>query len=405
MDKIRLDVAPKEKQKALETALASFKKKYAGVLVSGEKSREELIEAIMKVQVISTGSLSLDSSLGVWGFPRGRVIELYGKEHSGKTSIALSAAGNCQRNGGNVVFIDVEQALDPLFAMQNGANYAKLLHMKPSSGEEAMNIVDECLKTNCEQGFPVYDMIVVDSVAALVTEGQIDSDVGKVEVAIGARLLSQTLRKITPFVHGCVVIFINQMRDKPGVMFGSHEDTPGGRALKYYSSVRCNISKAGALYLTDTGNIVDYNTNNKGKKIKEVGRTVKVTIDKNKVAPKGMPATFDYVENIGIVRNKELAQIGLDYGYIEQSGARYSLGNDKFHGFDNLAEHFLDNVTAETKLLEFVKQAVNTKRRQEIEKSLERLENQGRSFNMWQTAANKIGDVLDNDGDAPPPEE
>lgn len=402
MEKVKLDVSAKEKQKALENALGAFKKKYAGVLVSGEKSQEELIEALMRVDVIPTGSLVLDSALGVWGFPRGRIIELYGKEHSGKTSIALSAAGNCQRSGGNVVFIDVEQALDPLFAMQNGADYAKLLHVKPASGEDAMNMVDDCLKANCEAGFPIYDMIIVDSVAALATEGQINSDVGKVEVAVGARMLSQTLRKITPFVDGCVVIFINQMRDKPGVMFGAHEDTPGGRALKYYSSVRCNITKAGALYLTDTGNIVDYNTNNKGKKIKEIGRTVKVTIDKNKVAPKGLPATFEFVENQGISRHKELADIGLEYGYIEQSGARYTLPNgEKLHGADNLAQYFASNPKEELSVLNFVKKIVHEKRRTEIAKSLERLSKQGSAFDMWSNAAGKLGDVLDNDGTPP----
>lgn len=402
MEKVRLDVSPQEKEKALENALASFKKKYSDVLVSGEKSREELIDAIMKVNVIPTGSLVLDSALGVWGFPRGRIIELYGKEHSGKTSIALSTAGNCQRSGGTVMFIDVEQALDPLFAMQNGADYAKLLHVKPSTGEEAMNILDHCLKENCEQGFPVYDMIVLDSVAALVTEGQIDSDVGKVEIAIGARLLSQTLRKITPFVHGCVVIFINQMRDKPGVIFGDHEDTPGGRALKYYSSVRCNISKAGALYLTDKGDIVDYNTTNKGKKIREVGRAVKVKIDKNKVAPKGNPAVFEYVENQGILRNKELAQLGVDYEYIEQKGAHYTMPDGtKFHGMDNLAKSFEDNIEEEEKLLSHIRAIVTKRRRDEIQRSLDRLQKQGQSFDMWKQVNGKVGDVLDNDGEMP----
>ena len=404
--KMNAQVSAKEKAKALQSALAGFKKKYAGVLVSGDKSKEDLLEALMKVDVISTGSLALDSSLGVWGFPRGRVIELYGKEHSGKTSIALSAAGNCQRNGGNVVFIDVEQALDPLFAMQNGANYAKLLHVKPESGEDAMNMVDECLKANIDAGFPIYDMIIVDSVAALATEGQIKSDVGKVEVAVGARMLSQTLRKITPFVEGCVVIFINQMRDKPGVMFGAHEDTPGGRALKYYSSVRCNVSKAGTLYLTDTGNVVDYNTNNKGKKIREIGRTVKVTIDKNKVAPKGKPATFDFLENTGIARHKELVDVGIDYGFIEQtSPGRYSTPDgEKFHGADSLSQYFIDKPEAEEKLMNFVRKIVTERRRSEIEKSLERIQNQGKGFDMWNNTTGKPGDILDRE-ETPPPTE
>jgi len=402
-EKAKEQIGAKEKQKALQSALANFKKKYAGVLVSGDKNNEELIEALMKVDVISTGSLALDSSLGVWGFPRGRVIELYGKEHSGKTSIALNAAGNCQRNGGNVVFIDVEQALDPLFALQNGVEYGKLLHVKPESGDDAMNMLDTCLKENVEAGFPIYDMIVVDSVAALATEGQINSEVGKVEVAVGARMLSQTLRKITPFVEGCVVIFINQMRDKPGVMFGAHEDTPGGRALKYYSSVRCNVSKVGSLYLTDDGSIIDFN--GKGKKIREVGRTVKVTIDKNKVAPKGQPAIFDYLENTGIARHKELVDIGIEYGFIEQtSPGRYiTPEGEKFHGADSLSNYFVNKPEAEAKLLNFVRNVVTKKRRDEIEKGLVRLQNQGRGFDMWNVSG-KPADILDRE-DAPPPED
>ena len=406
MEKARLNVNAAAKKKAMEAAMAGFQKEFGSVLVSGDKNRDELIKALMHVDVISTGSLSLDSALGVWGFPRSRVIELYGKEHSGKTSIALQAAGCCQKMGGTVLFVDVEQALDALFCMKNGCDYGALNHVKPNSGEEAMNIVDYWLKKNCEVGFPLVDMIIVDSVAALVTEGQINEEIGKVDIAIGARLLSQTLRKLTPFLTGCAVIFINQMRDKPGVMFGSHEDTPGGRALKYYASVRCNVTKASALYITDKGSIVDYNENNKGKKIREVGRRVKITIEKNKVAPKSGPAEFDFVESIGIIRSRELMKISSDYGYVTQNGAHYSLPNGKkFHGGDALAAYFDEDPTAEQPLLEHVQKVVMDSRRKEIDRAIAKIEKRSEVFDMWKKASSTAPlDVLDDD-DKPPQED
>lgn len=401
MEKTKISISAADKKKAMEAAFAGFQKEFGEVLVSGDKSRDELINALMQVDVIPTGSLSLDSSLGVWGFPRSRIVELYGKEHSGKTSIALQSAGCCQKMGGNVLFVDVEQALDALFCMKNGCDYASLNHVKPASGEDAMNIVDYWLKKNCEAGYPLMDMIIVDSVAALVTEGQIKEDVGKVEVAIGARLLSQTMRKLTPFLNGCVVIFINQMRDKPGVMFGSHEDTPGGRALKYYASVRCNVTKSSALYLTTTGAVVDYNEQSKGKKIREVGRRVKVTIEKNKVAPKGPPAEFDFVESMGIIRSRELACLSTDFEYVSQNGAHYTLPDgQKFHGLDALIQHFEETPDAEQTLLKHVRNKVMTSRRQEIDKAIARIENRSNVFDMWQKGG-LTGDVLDNDEKPP----
>lgn len=413
-------ISNKEKQKAMLGAMELFKKQYGSSIVSGQQTEEEMVNAVMKVDVISTGSLALDSALGVWGFPRGRIVELYGKEHSGKTSIALQTIGSCQRMGGNALFIDVEHALDPLFALKNGADYSKIHLVRPKSGEEAMDALDFWLKQNIEAGFPLMDVIVVDSVAALATEGQIDSEAGKADVAVGARLLSQMCRKITPFLKGCVVIFINQMRDKPGIIYGAHEETPGGRALKYYSSVRCNVSKTSPLYLTDKNYIVDFEdskSGSKGKKLHEVGRRVRINIEKNKVAPRGQPAVFDFVADEvtengrkvqGIIRERELADLALTYKYAEQSGAWISIpgSGEKFQGGDKLSEYFTDPKNEE-KLLNYVRNMVLVARRREMETALARIRSKRGVFDMWQEAAagkaTLVGDILDND-DAPPPE-
>lgn len=403
MTAMKTGFTQEEKSKAMVAAMASFKKSYGDIMVSGTKSEEELREALMKVEVISTGSLTLDSALGVWGFPRGRVVELYGAEHSGKTSIALQAIGCAQAMGGNALFLDVEQSLDALFAMKNNCNYATLNHIKPTSGDEAMNILQFWLQKNCEAGIPLMDIIVVDSVAALVTEGQIEKGIGNSEMAIGARLLSQTLRNITPFLHGCVVIFINQMRDKPGVMYGAHEDTPGGRALKYYSSIRCKVNKVSPLYLCEDGGYVAADDKGGKKKIREAGRRVKVTVEKNKVAPKGVRAEFDFLETIGIVRERELANLALDYGIVKPRGAYYDFPDGaSAHGMDQLVNMFREDVDAEKTLMQQIQKIVYAKRLEEVNKAIHTLGKQRNVFDMW-NASNATVDVLDND-DKPPEE-
>jgi recombination protein RecA len=365
----------------------------------------------MNVSVIPTGSLSLDSSLGVWGFPRGRVVELYGKEHSGKTSIALSTIGCCQKMGGKAVFIDVENALDPLFAINNGADYSSLIHVKPKSGDDAMNTLDFWLKQNIAAGQCLVDVIVVDSVAALVTEGQIDNDIGKVDVAVAARLMSQTMRKITPHLGETVVIFINQIREKPGVMFGPTEDTPGGKALKFYSSVRCAVSKKESLYLMADGSIEGYNDSSK-KKIKEIGRRVRVKIDKNKVAPKGIEAEFDYVEGTGIVREREIALLGIEYGVISQGGAYYSVPGreNKIQGLGNLVNEVASDEKLQNAILNEIKTVVYQLRKNKVEEALKKIQENatssgGNIFNLWAQGETEKIDIFDNDQQTPPKEE
>jgi recombination protein RecA len=394
----KVDISKVDKAEAMRLAMEGFKKDYGDAIVSGdEKSIDELREELMNVSVIPTGSLSLDSALGVWGFPRGRVVELYGKEHSGKTSIALSTIGCAQRAGGKAVFIDVENALDPLFAIKNGANYQELIHVKPKSGDDAMNALDYWLKKNTEAGVCLIDVIVVDSVAALVTEGQIDKDIGGADVAVAARLMSQTMRKITPFLGETVVIFINQIREKPGVMFGPTEETPGGKALKFYSSVRCAVGKKETLYLMADGSVEGYNDSSK-KKIKEVGRRVTVKIDKNKVAPKGIAAEFDYVEGVGIIREREIAVVGIDYGIITQAGAFYTLPDGtKAQGFANLVNAVKDSPALQDSILDQIKTVVYELRKNEVEQQIAKIQSySGESvFNLWEKAKNKSLDVFD----------
>lgn len=389
-----------DKAKAMAAAMKGFKKKYGDSVISGEKSKEELRDFLMKVDVIPTGSLSLDSALGVWGFPRGRVVELYGTEHSGKTSIALQCIGMAQKMGGTAVFIDVEHALDPLFAMKNGADYSKMIHVKPKSGDDAMNNLDYWLKANLEADEPLVDVIVIDSVAALVTEGQIKKDIGGVDVAVGARLLSQTMRKITPFLGKTVVIFINQIREKVGVMFGETETTPGGKALKFYSSIRCAVSKKEALYLMEDGTVEGFKDSSK-KRLREVGRRVVVKITKNKVAPKGFKAMFDYVEGSGIDRVREIASLALDFGIVEQQGAYYILPTqtNKLNGFRQYLASLKAQPEIQNLIMAKIKQIVFENRQNEVNKELEKMNNTDNFFYLWDKTAIEI---FDKETEAPP---
>lgn len=375
----------------MKEAMNGFMKEYGGAVTSKQQTEEELYETLMNVQSISTGSLALDDALGIWGFPKGRVVELYGAEHSGKTSIALQCAGCCQKKGGKVMFLDIEHALDPLFSMQNGADYSKMMHIQPDSGDDAMNMLDYWLRANKKATSPLFDVIIVDSVAALVTEGQLKNAIGKADVAVGARLLSQTMRKITPLLGQTLVIFINQIRSNVGVMFGPDKTTPGGKALKFYSSVRCDVSKAGAIYLASDGSYVDYSSNK--KKIREIGRNVRVKIDKNKLAPKGFVAEFEFVEGEGILRHKELLTLGLKYGIIEQGGAYYTMpGYDKkINGTDAAAREIKENPALQQAILNQIKTIVFNKRKTLVEEQIAKLSVENTVFDIW---SNDIPDLF-----------
>lgn len=262
------------------------------------------------VATISTGSISLDLALGVGGVPRGRVVEIYGPESSGKTTLALHITGNAQKEGGIAAFVDAEHALDPEYAKKIGVNLDKLLVSQPNSGEQALNIVEELVKTNS------VDVIVIDSVAALTPQSEIDGDMGDYHVGKHARLMSQAMRKLTPLIakSNCVVIFINQIRMKIGVMYGSPETTTGGNALKFYSSVRLDIRRAAQI--------------KKGEEI--VGNHVKVKVVKNKVAAPFKIANFDIMYNEGISLAGDVLDVGVEYGIITKKGHSYSYKDDRF---------------------------------------------------------------------------
>jgi recombination protein RecA len=279
---------------------------------------------ISDVLVYSTGSIQLDAALGIGGLPRGRVIEIYGPESSGKTTMTLHAIAECQKAGGTAAFVDAEHALDPGYAEKLGVNVEDLLVSQPDTGEQALEITDMLVRSGA------VDMVVVDSVAALTPKAEIEGDMGDTHVGLQARLMSQALRKLTGNIKrsNCTVIFINQIRMKIGVMFGSPETTTGGNALKFYSSVRLDIRRIGAL--------------KKGDEI--VGNQTRVKVVKNKLAPPFKQAEFEILYGEGISREGELIDLGVAHNFIDKSGAWYSYQGDRIgQGKENVRQFLKDN--------------------------------------------------------------
>ncbi len=325
-----------EKKKALEHALSMIEKTYgAGAIMRLGQQKK------MDIESIPTGSMTLDLALGVGGVPRGRIVELYGPESSGKTTVALHIIAEAQKRGGEAAFIDVEHALDPKYAKALGVDTDRLLVSQPDSGEQALEIAEALIRSGA------IDVLVVDSVAAMTTKAEIDGEMGDNHVGQLARLMSQAMRKLTSVVSktGCVAIFINQIREKIGVMYGNPETTPGGRALKFYASVRMDVRK--------------------GETIKDgtmpIGNRMKVKVVKNKVAPPFRECEFDNIYGKGISRDGEVLDLAVELDIIKKSGSWFSYNGEKLgQGRDNVKAKLLEDANfrneVEAKILEHIDQ-------------------------------------------------
>lgn len=308
------------RKKALSAALGQIEKQFG----KGAVMRMGDSQVNRDIEVVSTGSLTLDIALGIGGLPKGRIVEIYGPESSGKTTLTLQAIAECQKAGGTAAFIDAEHALDPGYAEKLGVNVDDMLVSQPDTGDQALEITDMLVRSSA------IDLIVVDSVAALTPKAEIEGDMGDSHVGLHARLMSQALRKLTANIKrsNTLVIFINQIRMKIGVMFGSPETTTGGNALKFYSSVRLDIRRIGAIKKAD----------------EVIGNDTRVKVVKNKMAPPFKQAEFEILYGEGTSHEGEIIDLGVKHGLIEKSGAWYSYNGDRIgQGKENVRNHLKDN--------------------------------------------------------------
>ena len=317
---LELKMNESDKTKALDAAIGQIEKAFGkgSVMKLGQR------DSVVDIQAISTGSLGLDIALGIGGFPKGRIIEIYGPESSGKTTLALHAVAEAQASGGNCAFVDAEHALDPTYARKLGVNLDDLLISQPDAGEQALEIADTLVRSGA------IDVLVVDSVAALVPRAELEGEMGDHHVGLHARLMSQALRKLTSSIarSNCLVIFINQIRLKIGVMFGNPETTTGGNALKFYASVRLDIRRIGAIKDKDD----------------VVGNQTRVKVVKNKVAAPFRTVEFDIMYGEGISKTGELLDLGVSAGLVEKSGSWFSYGNQRIgQGRENAKTFMKEN--------------------------------------------------------------
>jgi recombination protein RecA len=330
--------APKvdeNKAKALQAALSQIEKQFGkgSIMKMGDADVEK------GIQVVSTGSLGLDMALGVGGLPRGRVVEIYGPESSGKTTLTLQVIANIQKLGGTAAFIDAEHALDPQYAQRLGVDTSELLLSQPDNGEQALEIADMLVRSAS------VDCVVIDSVAALTPKAEIEGEMGEPQMGLQARLMSQALRKLTANIKrsNTLVIFINQIRMKIGVMFGNPETTTGGNALKFYASVRIDIRRIGSI--------------KKGEEV--IGNETRVKVVKNKVAPPFKTADFDILYNEGISREGEIIEMGVNHRIVEKSGSWYAYKGEKIgQGKDNTREFLKENAAVALEIEQKIREAV-----------------------------------------------
>lgn len=325
-----------DKSKALETALGQIEKQFGKGAVMKLGKNEA-----MHVDAISTGSLSLDIALGIGGLPRGRIIEIYGPESSGKTTLALQCIAEGQKNGGNAAFIDVEHALDPVYASNLGVDIDSLLVSQPDTGEQALEITESLVRSGA------IDVIVVDSVAALVPRAEIEGEMGDSHVGLQARLMSQALRKLAGAISksNCVAIFINQLREKVGIMFGNPEVTPGGRALKFYSSVRIDIRRIETLKANG----------------EMIGSRTRAKVVKNKIAPPFRDAEFDVMYGMGISREGEILDLAVKLDIIQKSGSWFAYGDKKLgQGRENTKEYLKNTPEFAADIEKKIRESANT---------------------------------------------
>jgi recombination protein RecA len=323
-----------ERDKALEMALASIDKQFGkgSIMRMGEKGS-------MNIETIPTGALALDIALGVGGLPRGRVVEVYGPESSGKSTLAMHVVAESQRNGGICAYIDAEHAMDPVYAKAIGVDIDELLISQPDTGEQALEIADMLIRSGA------LDIVVIDSVAALTPRAEIEGEMGDTHVGLQARLMSQALRKLTANLNrsNTICLFINQLREKIGVMFGSPETTPGGRALKFYSSVRLDIRRIESIK----------------DGVEVIGSRTRVKVVKNKVAPPFKQAEFDIMYGKGISREGSLLDVGTDLGIVKKSGAWYTFDGEQLgQGRENAKQFLAENPELMVQISERVKEQV-----------------------------------------------